>query len=66
MNLKAELSVRLLHEKVDHLLRQQWERLAEIQRQQVEIMETLAPGRVRRARTAVPAGAVGAEPETGK
>lgn len=66
VNLKAELSVRLLHEKVDHLLRQQWERLAEIQRQQVEIMETLAPGRVRRARTAVPAGAVGAEPETGK
>ena len=47
VNLKAELSVRLLHEKVDHLLRQQWERLAEIQRQQVEIMEELAPHRAR-------------------
>jgi uncharacterized membrane protein len=49
VNLKAELSVRLLHEKVDHLLTQQWQRLAEIQRQQVDIMEELAPARVRRA-----------------
>lgn len=47
VNLKAELSVRLLHEKVDHLLTQQWQRLAEIQRQQVEIMEELAPSRGR-------------------
>lgn len=61
VNLKAELSVRLLHEKVDHLLRQQWERLAEIQRQQVEIMEELAPGRTRRARAEAAAGATAAK-----
>ena len=27
VNLKAELEIRLLHEKLDHLLRHQWERL---------------------------------------
>ena len=42
VNLKAELEIRHLHEKIDHLLHQQWERLAEIQQVQIEIMNDLA------------------------
>jgi uncharacterized membrane protein len=42
VNLKAELEIRNLHEKVDHLINRQWERLAEIQQIQLEIMEDLA------------------------
>jgi uncharacterized membrane protein len=38
VNLKAELEIRHLHEKVDHLLNRQWERLTEIQQIQVEMM----------------------------
>lgn len=41
-NLKAELEVRLLHEKVDHLLTHQWQRLLEIQALQLELMEELS------------------------
>ena len=44
VNLKAELEIRLLHEKLDHLLLKQWERLAEIQQIQMEIMEEIAQG----------------------
>lgn len=39
VNLKAELEIRHLHEKVDHLIIRQWQRLAEIQRIQLEIMQ---------------------------
>ena len=39
MNLKAELEIRHLHEKMDHILTRQWERLAEIQQIQLEIMQ---------------------------
>ncbi len=40
VNLKAELEIRTLHEKIDHLLNKQWQRLAEIQELQLEkIME---------------------------
>jgi uncharacterized membrane protein len=42
VNLKAELEIRHLHEKLDHLINRQWERLAEIQQIQIEIMEDLA------------------------
>ena len=42
INLKAELEIRHLHEKLDHLLKQQWMRLLEIQEIQLEIMEELA------------------------
>ena len=42
VNLKAELEIRLLHEKLDHLLRHQWERLMEIQEIQIELMNQLA------------------------
>lgn len=39
VNLKAELEIRNLHEKVDHLINNQWQRLAEIQQLQLDIME---------------------------
>jgi uncharacterized membrane protein len=42
VNLKAELEIRHLHEKMDHLLMNQWQRLMEIQQIQVELMEGLA------------------------
>jgi uncharacterized membrane protein len=42
VNLKAELEIRHLHEKLDHLINRQWERLAEIQQIQIEIMEDLS------------------------
>jgi uncharacterized membrane protein len=41
VNLKAELEIRHLHEKVDHLLSRQWTRLAEIQQMQLELMHDL-------------------------
>lgn len=39
VNLKAELEIRHLHEKIDHLLFNQWQRLSEIQELQIEIMQ---------------------------
>ncbi len=39
VNLKAELEIRHLHEKIDHLISKQWQRLAEIQQLQMEIMQ---------------------------
>ncbi len=42
VNLKAEFEIRHLHEKLDHLINRQWERLAEIQQIQIEIMEDLS------------------------
>jgi len=41
VNLKAELEIRHLHEKMDHLLRRQWQRLFEIQQIQIELLEGL-------------------------
>ena len=41
INLKAELEIRHLHEKIDHLLRRQYNRLLEIQQIQVELLEEL-------------------------
>lgn len=42
VNLKAELEIRHLHDKMDHLLSHQWERLAEIQEIQLELLSELA------------------------
>ena len=42
VNLKAELEIALLHEKMDHLLHTQWEHMAEIQRTQLELLEQLS------------------------
>jgi len=44
VNLKAELEIRHLHEKVDHLLQHQWERLAAIQEIQLEILSERRKG----------------------
>jgi uncharacterized membrane protein len=41
INLKAELEIRHLQEKIDHLLSRQWERLVEIQQIQMELMTEL-------------------------
>src|SRR3982075_3322466 len=41
INLKAELEIRPLHEKIDHLLRRQYNRLFEIQQIQIELLEEL-------------------------
>lgn len=41
INLKAELEVAALHEKLDHLLHQQWSRMVELQDLQLEILESL-------------------------
>lgn len=41
VNLKAELEIRHLHEKIDHMLTHQWQRLADIQSIQIELMEDL-------------------------
>jgi len=38
VNLKAELEIRHLHQKIDHLLSHQWERLVEIQNIQIELI----------------------------
>jgi uncharacterized membrane protein len=44
VNLKAELEIRHLHEKMDHLISRQWQRLAEIQQMQLEIMQETTRG----------------------
>jgi len=41
VNLKAELEIRHLHEKIDHLLSHQWERLVKIQELQLEMLSEL-------------------------
>jgi len=46
INLKAEVEIRHLHEKMDHLLKQQWTRLLEIQELQLEILNELAQKKV--------------------
>ena len=37
--MKAELEIRHLHEKMDYLISRQWQRLAEIQQIQIEMMD---------------------------
>ncbi|MCM2293193.1 DUF1003 domain-containing protein [Allorhizobium sp. BGMRC 0089] len=40
INLRAELEIRQLHEKLDHQMARQWERLAEIQQIQIDLLES--------------------------
>jgi len=47
INLKAELEIRHLHEKIDHLLRKQYNRLFEIQQIQIELLEEISQKRER-------------------
>ena len=42
VNLKAELEIRHLHDKIDHFGRNQWQRLLEIQKIQADLMEELS------------------------
>ena len=47
VNLKAELEIRQLHEKIDHLLSHQWERMIEIQEVQLDLLNELRrPGKL--------------------
>ncbi|WP_222433743.1 DUF1003 domain-containing protein [Pistricoccus aurantiacus] len=39
VNLKAELEIRQLHEKIDHQLARQWDKLVELQQIQIELLE---------------------------
>lgn len=41
INLKAELEISSLHEKIDHLLHSQWQEMVEIQEMQIELLEEL-------------------------
>ncbi len=41
VNLKAELEIRQLHQKLDHLITNQWERLLEIQEIQIDLMNEI-------------------------
>jgi uncharacterized membrane protein len=42
INLKAELEIRQLHEKIDHQMAHQWEKLAELQQIQIDLLEDAA------------------------
>ena len=42
ISLKAELEIQHLHEKLDHLLMHQWDRLAEIQEIQLELLSEMS------------------------
>ncbi|TPK59946.1 DUF1003 domain-containing protein [Mesorhizobium sp. B2-4-15] len=48
VNLKAELEVRHLHEKLDYLISRQWTRLAEMQQMQLDAMHELAGAKKKR------------------
>jgi len=44
-NLKAELEIASLHEKIDHLLHSQWEQLIEMQTTQLDLLQQIAEKR---------------------
>jgi uncharacterized membrane protein len=41
VNLKSEIEIRTLHEKIDHLLLDQWSRMMQIQQVQLDMLEEL-------------------------
>lgn len=45
VNLKAELEIRQLHEKIDHQLVHQWQKLVEMQQIQIDLLEERLRGR---------------------
>ena len=45
INLKAELEIRFLHEKIDLLLKKHWNRLMQIQQMQVDVLEEIKENR---------------------
>jgi uncharacterized membrane protein len=42
VNLKTELEIKLLHEKLDHILSKQWDRLVQIQELQIEQLSEIS------------------------
>ena len=53
VNLKAEIEIRKLHEKMDHLLLHQWQRLMDIQQLQVNLMEEISQISLKKDKTKV-------------
>jgi uncharacterized membrane protein len=49
INLKAEIEIRKLHERMDHLLMHQWQHLMDIQQLQVELMKEISQVSVKEA-----------------
>ena len=45
INLKAELEIRGLHEKLDHLLSHQWDRLVQMQQIQLDLLSAIFKGK---------------------
>jgi len=45
VNLKAEFEIRSLHEKIDHMLVHQWQRLMEIQQLQTDLLSEMRSGK---------------------
>ncbi len=54
VNLKAELEIRNLHEKIDHLLSHQWEHLVEIQEVQLDLLSELSYAKNKNPHLVVP------------
>jgi uncharacterized membrane protein len=46
INLKAELEVRGIHEKLDELRKQKWAELVEMQQEQIRLLQQLLDGRI--------------------
>jgi len=46
VNLKAELEIRLIHEKLDHMMSKQWERLVQIQEIQLEQLSEMNTSKI--------------------
>lgn len=59
VNLKAELEIRHLHEKIDYLISRQWQRMSEIQQVQLEVLH--GAGRRTRIKSPKSPGPEGAE-----
>lgn len=67
VNLKAELEIRHLHEKMDHLITRQWQRLAEIQQVQLEMLQEVRPKpRPRKATKSAARTSAGSRPSAEK
>ncbi len=49
INLKAEIEIRKLHERMDHYLMHQWQHLMDIQQLQVEVMKEISQGSIKEA-----------------
>ena len=47
VNLKAEIEIASLHEKIDHLLNVQWSRMLEVQETQLEMLAEITERRRR-------------------